>query len=63
MTGPTGGGGGWVTGQPARGSGKDLVAVAQHIQQQRLEPCSQVRWSLVCLSMHAFSGGEAMGDR
>ena len=33
-----------VTGQPAPRSGKVLAAVAQHIQQQRLVPCSQVRW-------------------
>jgi hypothetical protein len=32
-----------VTGQPAPRSGKVLAAVAQHIQQQRLVPCSQVR--------------------
>jgi hypothetical protein len=33
-----------VTVQPAPRSGKVLAAVAQHIQQQRLVPCSQVWW-------------------
>jgi hypothetical protein len=45
-----------VTGQPAPRSGKVLEAVAQHIQQQQLVPCSQVRWSLGYLSVRKARG-------